>query len=238
METYFTTFSKAKKEVTLLTEESFPQEILWYQRFFNEISNLLDFIVPNTKPITTEGKVSHEFIILSTANKIRFYSNSIFDLCCTGNYAEATALLRTILEDIQCIVFFYNYPEKIDDWLKNKYTQKKILSYLDNKPLPLEINFWKVSGSYSFMSEYVHPSTFVLSDILLIDKMKPEISVKLVPTFVENDCESLLLSLNSMLCGLFGILKIIFLENISAIGIEEDIARIINSYSNHYLRSQ
>ena len=161
--------------------------------------------------------------------------NSIFDLCCTGNYAEATALLRTILEDIQCIAFFYNYPEKIDDWLKNKYPQKKILSYLDNKSLPLEINFWKVSGSYSFMSKYVHPSTFVLSDFLLIDKMKPEISVKLVPIFMEKDCQSTLISLNSMLCGLLKLIRITFLEQITKIGIEEDISRIIEEYSKYYL---
>jgi len=238
LETYFATYSKAKKEVTLLTDETFPHEISWNKRIFNEISNFLDFVVPNTKPITTGGKVSQEFMILSSTNKIRFFSNSVFDLCCTGNYVEATALLRTILEEIQCIVFFYNYPEKIDDWLENKIIQRDILRLLDNKSLPLEINFRKVSRAYSLLSKHVHPSKFVLSDFLLINKEKPEISVKLVPTFVENDCQSTLFSLNSMLCGLLRILRIIFLETITAIGIEEDITRIINGYSNHYSRSK
>ncbi len=176
----FNTLKKEENAIFADTIKEFP-EMGWYRELytdFQEIINLEGLLSDDDKEIP-----SVKSLILATTCKLLHTSRAIILLSSHGYYRESLMLLRSVQEDYQHVLFFYFYPEKINDWIndkKPKSVRKLINKKIRNRTSHLRHYSKEVEGliqgmgiAQGLLSKFAHTTRTSVLNLFVIQPEEP-----------------------------------------------------------------
>lgn len=235
----FNDLQVAEEKVMHETKENFP-EIDYYKTLYHEFLKILSVDALKEYNNKNKKKPPEKYLIRTHTLKAIYTSNSILILSSRGYYGQSYGLLRSFLEDFEHLLYFYyQSPNQIKQWNEGKISRQSVRNAI-SKNIDIPVNYREVIKSqvtlFEILNKFVHPSRESWTGVLYIDPETEKIKEKLLPVFIYDTFDIILLILILYSVNILDFITNIYEVDLRGTGILTNINKIMDEIIRYYIQ--